>query len=69
MWWECGECGARLERARPTVVCRNCGTAGAVFVPAETGLELDAAATTLRESWFNAGFEQVDGYLDFDDAA
>ena len=69
MLWECCECGARLERARPTAVCRCCGTAGAVFVPAESGLELDAEAASLRESWFNIGFERIRSYRDLLEAA
>ncbi len=58
MWWECGECGARLERTRPSMVCPNCGTAGAAFVPALVEMEFDPQARSLRESWFNTGFEQ-----------
>jgi len=69
MWWECGECGARLERTRPTTVCPSCGTAGAAFVPTRVEIELDAQASSLRESWFNAGFEEQRGFRYLDTAA
>jgi hypothetical protein len=55
MRWECSECGCRLERHRPPAVCRSCGTAGALFVEAETGLEDDADAESLYESWIQRG--------------
>lgn len=58
MLWECGECGARLERERPTTVCRSCGTAGAVFVPAEPGLAGAEEGSSLHELWFDRGFRQ-----------
>jgi hypothetical protein len=59
MWWECSECGGRLERARPPAVCRVCGTAGAIFVPAEVGLELEPDAESLRDAWLRRGLDQV----------
>jgi hypothetical protein len=55
MRWECSECGFRLERPRPPAVCRDCGTAGAIFVEAESTLEGDLEAETIYESWFERG--------------
>ena len=46
MRWECTECGCRIERPRPPAVCRSCGTAGAIFVEADTGIEEDMEAET-----------------------
>jgi hypothetical protein len=37
MWcatfWECSECGGRIECRRPPALCQECGTAGVIFVP------------------------------------
>jgi hypothetical protein len=44
-----------MERHRPPAVCRFCGTAGAIFVEAEAGLEDDADAESLYESWLHRG--------------
>lgn len=57
MRWECSECGCRLERPRPPAVCRFCGTAGAIFVEAEPGLEDDAEAESLYDLWIHTGME------------
>ncbi len=46
MRWECSECGCRVERPRPPAVCRSCGTAGALFVEADGGIEEDLEAIT-----------------------
>lgn len=35
MWWECSECGGHVERSRAPVLCRDCGTAGVIFVPVD----------------------------------
>ena len=35
MWWECSECGGRIERSRAPAVCPECGTAGVIFVLAD----------------------------------
>jgi rubrerythrin len=35
MWWECSECGDHIERPRMPSVCRECGTAGPIFVLAD----------------------------------
>ena len=57
MRWECSECGCRVERPRPPAKCRECGTAGAVFVEAESSIEADLEAETVFESWLHRGFE------------
>lgn len=57
MWckefWECSECGGRIEQRRPPVVCAECGTAGAIFVPLDDpNDELEAAFSALpHERW------------------
>lgn len=56
MYWECGECGARLMRERPTVVCRECGRAGARFVRVSPSLDGDDD-DSLRDVWLRAGVE------------
>ena len=62
MWWECSECGGTVHRENRPSVCPECGTAGAIVMPAEHD---DAAAEelsgdSLRPFWFRAGFEQPD---------
>jgi hypothetical protein len=61
MWWECSECGACVARARPPAVCRTCGVAGAIFVAAERGLELDPEADSLKCSWLLQGLARAAG--------
>jgi hypothetical protein len=60
MWWECSECGGHVERPRAPVVCRECGTAGVIFVPADLA---DVAVgepdpENLRAAWLRAGLER-----------
>jgi hypothetical protein len=57
MFWECSECGGRLERRRPPAVCKDCGIAGVLFVPAELGLEAEPSYPSMREAWLRAGFD------------
>lgn len=60
MWWECGDCGGHVERARAPVFCRECGTAGVVFVPAEVNQDTgDPEADSLRAAWLEAGLEHA----------
>lgn len=60
MWWECSECGGCTERPRAPAQCRECGTAGVIFVPAEvdptTGVPDDES---VRALWLEAGLEQA----------
>ena len=60
MWWECGECGGYVERARAPVLCRECGTAGATFVPADVDDPFvgDPDADSLRAVWLHTGLKQ-----------
>lgn len=51
LWWECSECGERVQRPRAPAQCRECGTAGAIFVPAEGAPEEDDP----RVAWLEAG--------------
>lgn len=56
MRWECSECGSTLERPRPPVVCRECGTAGVIFVRADDDeIEPDSA----RDAWLRLGLERA----------
>jgi hypothetical protein len=61
MWWECSECGDHVERVRAPVICRECGTAGAIFVPIEIDDPLagDSDAGGLRAVWLRAGLDRA----------
>lgn len=62
MWWECSECGGgHVERARAPVHCRQCGTAGVIFVPAEADAAVagDPESDGLRAVWLRAGLERA----------
>jgi hypothetical protein len=61
MWWECSECGGHLERTRAPALCRECGTAGVIFVPIDEGDPMvgDREADSLRTAWLRAGLEQT----------
>jgi hypothetical protein len=60
MWWECSECGGHVERSRAPVSCRECGTAGVIFVPVDINDPLVGTpeAGSLRAVWLRAGLEQ-----------
>jgi hypothetical protein len=57
MTWECSECGEFVTRFRPPLVCRDCGTAGAIFVCAD---ETDPSCEpdNFRAAWLRAGMER-----------
>jgi hypothetical protein len=59
MWWECSECGGHVERSRAPVVCRECGTAGVIFVPVDLADPIvgDPEADSLRAVWLRVGLE------------
>lgn len=61
MWWECSECGGHVERDRAPVHCRQCGTAGVIFTPADTHAAVagDPESDGLRAVWLRAGLEQA----------
>jgi hypothetical protein len=61
MWWECSECGGHVERARAPALCRECGTAGVIFVPVDIDDPIAGRpeADSLRTAWLRAGFEQA----------
>ena len=61
MWWECSECGGHIERPRAPVACRECGTAGVIFVPVDMNDPIvgDPEADSLRAVWLRAGLEQA----------
>ena len=60
MWWECSDCGGHVERSRAPALCRECGTAGVIFVPVDVGEPLagDPDADSLRAVWVRAGLDQ-----------
>jgi hypothetical protein len=61
MRWECSECGyATREEEHAPPVCTCCGTAGGIFVEAEPGLEEDASAETMFDSWLYHGMRLAD---------
>jgi hypothetical protein len=55
MYWECSECGDRVMRRSAPIVCRECGTAGPIFVAAERGLDEISDSDDLREAWVRIG--------------
>ena len=60
MWWECSECGGIVRRADAPAVCPECGTAGAIFMPADPDDAVggDADGGRLRAVWLRVGLEQ-----------
>jgi hypothetical protein len=58
MIWECSECGERIIRLRPPIVCRDCGTAGAIFVHADV-TEPNHDPDNLQAAWLRAGMEHA----------
>ena len=60
MWWECSECGDHVECPRTPIVCRECGTAGVIFVAADAPDPMigDPDAADLRAAWLRAGLER-----------
>jgi hypothetical protein len=61
MWWECSKCGGHVERTRTPVLGRECGTAGAIFVPVEIDDPIagDPDADSLRAVGLRASRDQA----------
>jgi len=61
MWWECSECGDHVEGSHAPAVCRECGTAGVIFVSVDMNEPLvgDPEADSLRAVWLRAGLAQA----------
>jgi hypothetical protein len=59
MWWECSECGGQVESERSPVLCRECGTAGVIFVPVDVEDPFFGVpgANSLRDVWLRAGVD------------
>jgi hypothetical protein len=59
--WQCSECGADLECARAPITCRECGTAGVIFVPTDVPDPIvgDPEAENLSAVWLRAGMERL----------
>jgi Fe-S-cluster-containing dehydrogenase component len=55
MYWECTECGYRLEEDRRPRCCANCGTAGVIFVEATREIEGDDFAESAMAAWLERG--------------
>jgi hypothetical protein len=60
MWWECSECGHRLEAEFRPTVCPCCGTAGPIFVEAEHWLEGATEAESPQEAWLQFGLDYAE---------
>lgn len=58
MWWECSECGNRIEQRHRPIECHECGIGGPVF------MRLDPLAGELgddvswQDLWIRRGVEQ-----------
>lgn len=61
MIWECSECGERVLRHRPAMVCSECGIAGVTFVRADETEPLHEV-DNLRAAWLRAGMERGSAY-------
>jgi hypothetical protein len=61
MWLECSECGGQVEDARSPVVCGECGTAGAIFVPVDVDDPITGRPESdgLRAVWVRAGLDEA----------
>jgi hypothetical protein len=61
MWWECSECGGHAEATRAPLVCRECGTAGVIFVPIGVDEPMVGVpeADSLHAVWFRAGLQRA----------
>ena len=55
MWWECSECGGRVEAAQHPEECEACGVDGAVFVRLGTCAHGGQEIPPRAESWLLAG--------------
>ncbi|MCB9709028.1 MAG: hypothetical protein H6714_09600 [Myxococcales bacterium] len=63
MWWECSECGGRIEGARPERICAECGTLGGVYVPVHSFAGHAPEESGFREAWFDRGVDKNLGWL------
>ncbi|QQR91731.1 MAG: hypothetical protein IPJ88_08500 [Myxococcales bacterium] len=54
MWWECSECGKRVEGNRPERTCNECGLGG-VYMPVHGFASHAPDALGFAESWFDSG--------------
>ncbi len=63
MWWECSECGRRLEGERPRRICNDCGTLGGVYVPVHTFAGHAPETASFREAWFDQGIDRTPYWL------
>jgi hypothetical protein len=65
MWWECSECGGIVQRPDGPAVCPECGTAGAIFVPADPedtiGADADGGGTASGLATGGPGAARVAG--------
>ncbi len=55
MWWECSECGNRLEAADRPETCPECDVEGAVFVRLGSCARGGPETRSLAELWLRAG--------------
>lgn len=58
MWWECSECGERIERHRAPLLCKGCGTVGVIFVAAKPEFD-EPEAESRTAAWMSLGLERA----------
>jgi hypothetical protein len=59
MWWECGECGARVERLRAPEACAECGRAS-MRAAADGNTDGNAEWTSLWRLWTQRALSRED---------
>lgn len=62
MFWQCSECGGRIDAVARVSVCPECGTASSQLLSSKPS---DTEVSELREYWLYAGMEQEGPLLDF----
>ena len=55
MWWECSECGSRVESRERPLVCEECGIVGPIFVFRGSRVTGALKESSFAESWLLAG--------------
>jgi predicted nucleic acid-binding Zn-ribbon protein len=66
MFWQCSECGGRIDAVPRVSVCPECGTASDQIV-ADTSPESDLS--DLREYWVQTGMAQEAPVLGFEEVS
>jgi hypothetical protein len=61
MTWECSECGEVTNAFRRPVACKECGTAGVIFVDVGPDEAEGMDGNGMREAWLEAGLRRAAG--------